>query len=280
VQLRDYVIVLRKGWWLIALTAVVTALSAIGFAKLQQPIYRSSVALEVTGRLDYGTGLAIQAQLRQLNNRIQTANLASEVDRRYQFDLGAERLLEKIHTQAFPDTITIQIDVDDTDPVRAQRIATGFAEVFAERETASQEGLPQQERRVVAVLDAAKPARLYWPQTRVFLLAGLLLGAVLGTLLAFARDYLDDSLKTPEDVDRYLGVTTLGTIPRVPPAARTARLAAKDTGAGGPEPAPALAPTATAGAASGTGTEEVGARRLGRRVRLPARHERPRRGRS
>jgi capsular polysaccharide biosynthesis protein len=266
VQLRDYVAVLRKGWWLVALCAVVTALSAIGFAKLQQPIYRSSVALEVTGRLDYGTTLAINNQLRQLNNRLQTANLASEVDRRYQFDIGADRLLEKIHTQAFPDTITIQIDVDDTDPLRAQRIANGFAEVFAERETASQEGLPQQERRVVNVLDAAKPSRLYWPQTRVFLLSGLLLGAVLGVLVAFARDYLDDSLKTPEDVDRYLGVTTLGSIPRVPAAARAARSAPSDTGAGpgAPRPAPAAA-------------EEVGARRLGRRARRPRRGRHPRR---
>ncbi|HLH21432.1 MAG TPA: Wzz/FepE/Etk N-terminal domain-containing protein [Chloroflexota bacterium] len=262
-QLKDYAVVLRRGWWLIALTAVVTALSAVGFAKLQQPIYRSSVTLEVTGRLDYGTSLAIEKQLSQLNNRIQTANLASEVDRRYQFDIGAERLLEKIHTKAFPDTITIQIDVDDTDPDRAQRIANGFAEVFAERETASQEGLPQQERRVVNVLDAAKPSRLYWPQTRVFLLSGLLLGAVLGVLLAFARDYLDDSLKTPEDVDRYLGMTTLGSIPRAAASTRGPRPAPSDSG---PRPdAPRPVPAA----------EEVGARRLGRRA---LRGQRPRRG--
>ncbi len=266
-QLREYVAVLRKAWWLIALTAAVTALSAVGFAKLQQPIYRSSVVLEVTGRLDYGTSLAIEKQLSQLNNRIQTANLASEVDRRYQLDIGAERLLDKIHTKAFPDTITIQIDVDDTDPARAQRIANGFAEVFSERETASQEGLPLQERRVVNQLDEAKPARLYWPQTRVFLLSGLLLGAVLGILLAFARDYLDDSLKTPDDIERYLNLYLLGSIPRVPAGARAAYSAPGDTGPGpGPgRPSPAEA-------------EPVGARQLGRRV-PKRRGPRARRGR-
>jgi len=213
VQLQDYVAVLRKSWRLILLTAIVTTISAVLFAKLQQPIYRSSVVVEVTGRLDYGTSLAINNQLRQTANRLQTLNMAAEVDRRYQLDLGAERLLDKIHTQAFPDTVTIQIDVDDTDPARAQQIARGFAVVFVERETASQEGLPQQERRVVNMLDEPKPARLYWPQTRVFLLSGLILGLVLGVLLAFARDFLDDSLKTTEDVERYLGLTTLGTIP-------------------------------------------------------------------
>ena len=54
------------------------------------------------------------------------------------------------------------------------------------------------------LLDEPKPPRLYWPQTRVFLLSGLILGLVLGVLLAFARDFLDDSLKTVEDVERYL----------------------------------------------------------------------------
>jgi capsular polysaccharide biosynthesis protein len=213
VQIQDYLAVLRKSWRLIVLTAVVTTASAVSFAKLQQPIYRSSVVVEVTGRLDYGTSLAINNQLRQMANRLQTVNLANEVDRRYQFDLGGERLMEKIHTQAFPDSVTIQIDVDDTDPTRARQIARGFAEVFVERETASQEGLPQQERRVVSMLDEPKPPRLYWPQTRVFLLSGLILGLVLGVLLAFARDFLDDSLKTVEDVERYLGVATLGMIP-------------------------------------------------------------------
>ncbi len=221
-QLRDYLAVLYKNWWLIALTAVVTALSAVVFAKLQPPIYRSSVVVEVTGRLDYGTTLAIDKQLRQLANRLQTANLASEVDRRYQFDLGSEKLLEKVHTQAFADTVTIQVDVDDTDPARARQIARGFAEVFVERETASQEGLPQQERRVVRMLDEPKPPRLHWPQTRVFLLSGLLLGLVLGLVVAFGRDYLDDSLKTIDDVERYLGLPTLATIPHVHPGGHAA----------------------------------------------------------
>ena len=79
---------------------------------------------------------------------------------------------------------------------------------------------------MVSMLDEPKPPRLYWPQTRVFLLSGLLLGLVLGVLLAFARDYLDDSLKTIEDVERYLGLPTLAAIPRVPAGPRAAAEAA------------------------------------------------------
>jgi capsular polysaccharide biosynthesis protein len=218
VQLTDYLAVVRKHWWLVLLAAGVTAASAFAFAKLQTPLYRSSVVLQVTGRVDYGTTLALNNQLRQLTNRIRTHNLAREVDSRYQFDLGSERLLEKIHAQAFPDTTSIQIDVDDTDPARAQQIARGFAQVFVEREAAAMEGVPTSERRVVELLDEPTPPRLYWPQARVFVLSGLLLGALIGLVLAFAREYLDDSLKTPAEVERYLGLPTLAVIPRAPGA--------------------------------------------------------------
>jgi capsular polysaccharide biosynthesis protein len=218
VQLTDYLAVVRKQWWLIVLAAAITATSAFAFAKLQPPVYRSSVVLQVTGRVDYGTTLALNNQLRQLTNRIRTHNLAREVDSRYQFDLGSERLLEKLHVQAFSDSTSIQIDVDDTDPLRAQQIARGFAQVFVERETAAMEGVPTSERRVVELLDDPTPPRLHWPQTRVFVLAGLLLGALIGLVLAFGREYLDDSLKTPAEVERYLGLPTLALIPRAPAA--------------------------------------------------------------
>ncbi|MBX5489907.1 MAG: hypothetical protein IRZ14_02025 [Chloroflexi bacterium] len=251
-QLTDYLAVVRKNWWLILLAAVVTALSALAFSKLQTPVYRSSVVLQVTGRVDYGTTLALNNQLRQLTNRIRTRNLASEVDNRYQFDLGAERLLEKVHVQAFSDSTSIQIDVDDSSPARARQIARGFAEVFAEREAAAMEGVPTSERRVVEMLDEPTPPRLHWPQTRVFVLSGLLLGLLIGLVLAFVREYLDDSLKSPAEVERYLGLPTLAVIPRAP-AGVPARGASKR-----PVPATPLPRREEAGAGA--------PRRLGRRA--------------
>jgi capsular polysaccharide biosynthesis protein len=46
-------------------------------------------------------------------------------------------------------------------------------------------------------------------------LAGALLGLVLGILLAYVLEYLDDTLKNTGDVERFVGLTTLGAIPTV-----------------------------------------------------------------
>ena len=43
----------------------------------------------------------------------------------------------------------------------------------------------------------------------------LVLASVLGVLLAFVLDFLDDTLKSSADVERFVGLTTLGAIPTV-----------------------------------------------------------------
>jgi len=44
---------------------------------------------------------------------------------------------------------------------------------------------------------------------------GCVMGIMLGLALVFMVEYLDHSLATVEDVERYLGLTVLGTIPRM-----------------------------------------------------------------
>ena len=48
------------------------------------------------------------------------------------------------------------------------------------------------------------------------ILAGLVLGLVLGIALAFLREYLDDTVKTKEDLEVAAGLTVVGLIPALP----------------------------------------------------------------
>ena len=42
-----------------------------------------------------------------------------------------------------------------------------------------------------------------------------MLGLVLGLILAFALEFTDTTLKNADDVQRYLGLNTVGLIPRL-----------------------------------------------------------------
>ncbi len=55
------------------------------------------------------------------------------------------------------------------------------------------------------------------PRKKLNIFLAMLVGAVLGTALAFFFEYLDNSIKTPDDVKQYLDIPFLGFIPKVAP---------------------------------------------------------------
>lgn len=66
----------------------------------------------------------------------------------------------------------------------------------------------------VRVVDRALPPRTrFKPSYRRNVLTGALLGVLAGIMVIFVREYLDRSLRSPEQVDRYLRLPALGVIP-------------------------------------------------------------------
>jgi capsular polysaccharide biosynthesis protein len=213
--LADYVAVFKRRGWVVLVVALVAVVAAFGFARLQTPLYRSSVRLEVSGRFDYGVQLAVDKQLSPLAQRLMTSDVAAEVDRRLKLDLGPDALLAKVRAAPIAENVQIQVDADDVDPQRAQAIVGEFARVFEEQHAAQEQGKSLSERTTVTTLDRPTAATLIWPQTRTLLLAAAILGLLAGTILAFGLEYLDDTVKNAEDLERAAGLPTLGQVPRV-----------------------------------------------------------------
>jgi capsular exopolysaccharide synthesis family protein len=68
----------------------------------------------------------------------------------------------------------------------------------------------------VSILDrASRPLYPVSPRKKLNLIIGAMLGAFLGIAAAFFLDYLDNTFRTPEDVEKYLNLAVLGVIPRV-----------------------------------------------------------------
>lgn len=68
----------------------------------------------------------------------------------------------------------------------------------------------------ILIVDKAVNASKFNPNIPLNLSISLFLGAVLGVLLALLLEYLDDTLKNPEDVEKLLNVAVLGVIPKLP----------------------------------------------------------------
>jgi capsular exopolysaccharide synthesis family protein len=68
----------------------------------------------------------------------------------------------------------------------------------------------------ISVIDRAEaPLFRFKPSLGLNLAVGMLLGLMLGVLAAFVREFLDDTLKTPDDIEQRLRLSVLGVIPRL-----------------------------------------------------------------
>ena len=73
----------------------------------------------------------------------------------------------------------------------------------------------QATNNIVVAEPAAVPERPIRPRTRTNVMLALIVGALLGLGIAFLIEYFDDTIKTPDDVSRVAGLSTLGAIARL-----------------------------------------------------------------
>jgi len=215
VQLRDYLRIITKRAWIIALAMLITIASALIFSRLQTPVYRSSIQLYVwPARLDWGLQQVIKALMRSYAAQIGSRETAGKVIDRLQLDITPEDLLRKLTVSPIESDFLIQIDANDYDPVIARDIAQEAAEVFVERITVYMLDQDKRDRVDVSLRDAAQVGILYKPKWKINALAGALFGLFVGGLVVFILEWLQsDIVRTSEDVERHTGVAVLGAIP-------------------------------------------------------------------
>jgi len=78
-----------------------------------------------------------------------------------------------------------------------------------------QVGLSMLSNNVSVLDDATIPRYPIKPRKKLNLLIGAVLGLFMGVAAAFFLDYLDNTFRTPEDVEKYLSLAVLGVIPKI-----------------------------------------------------------------
>src|SRR5262249_61770387 len=85
-----------------------------------------------------------------------------------------------------------------------------------ETETGSLSRLKNASTGNVWVVDSAElPDHIYRPNKKLNILLSLIVGLGLGIGMAFFLEYLDNSIKSTGDIEKFVQLPTLGTIPMV-----------------------------------------------------------------
>ncbi len=213
-ELRDYLRILRKRWWIISLVTLLTAVAAFGFSRLQTPVYKSTIQLSVwPARIDNGAQLAAKSLLRAFAVYVNSNTFADKVKDALQLDMLAEDLNDKVTIASIDEDFLIQIEVLDPDPKIANDIAWTWATRIVEWRNQENQ-LQRKEDRVEARIVQEPTAGRFRPQTTLNTIAGGILGLMLGGLIVFVLEWIESGvLRTPEDVERAMGMAVLGAIP-------------------------------------------------------------------
>jgi capsular polysaccharide biosynthesis protein len=192
------------------------------------------VLIQATGRLDYGNFLALEKELRPLAEQVLQLGIMREVDQNLHTDLPPELMLERTKAEPVQDSGQIRLDVEDSDPQRAEQLSLELADVYTREHNAAEQGKLREERVILEPLDRSNQASLIWPRRPIILPAAALLALLGAAGLLLTLAYFDDSVRGMDDVERFVGLRVLGAIPR--PSRRRVRQAAATTLTAAPSP--------------------------------------------
>jgi succinoglycan biosynthesis transport protein ExoP len=213
VELRQILQIARKWWWLIVVSTMVAAGVSFQVSAMLPPVYRATTSLlvRVGGSTDEYTAILTSEHLAATYKELLTKRPFIEATAQT-LGLDPRPTEEKIRVRLVPNTSLIELTVEDSDPRLAAEIANGIVAAFMQ---IARESGGIRDRELVVVEPAAEPLEPVSPRKLSNTLVAAMVGFLLVSGIVFLIEYLDDTIKTPEDVNRALGLNTLGTIGRL-----------------------------------------------------------------
>jgi capsular exopolysaccharide synthesis family protein len=188
-----------------------------GLMQKKADLERTYDEMSVNFKPDYPKVVQIKKQMDAIDKQIeqQKKTTAKSIIDQYTTALGREKKLEEALTDAKNQVNdlaekTIQYNILKREADSNHELFDGLLQRMKEANISA--GLSASNIRVVDPADV--PQGSVKPRIMLNLAIGLLLGLGLGIGLAFFQEYLDKTLKTPDDVERLLRLPSLGVLPR------------------------------------------------------------------
>ena len=216
IDLREYFAIIKKRFWIIALITVIAMVvsGVISFFMLS-PVYESKSTLIVNTEKNEETQMITGDQFNVTQKLavtygeiIKSRTVLEDVIKNLKLDYEYENLTDNVTVSPVKDTQIISISVQDTNPKKARDIANEIPKVFekeVKRITKAND---------IQVIDKAiLPENPIKPNKMMNVAIAAVLGMMIGLFVVFVLEYLDNKIKTPQDVEKHLDLPILGVIP-------------------------------------------------------------------
>ncbi len=215
IDLLELFHLIRARIWIIILSGILTAVCAgLISSFLLTPIYTSTTKLYILNKSTSLTSLALQdlqlgTQLTQdYMVLVKSRPVVTQVIDNLELNMTYEDMLNVITIDNPANTRILEITANYPDPYLAKRIVDEFATVST--------------TRIAKIMDTSEPTVVEEgylqpnpssPNIKKNTIIGALIGILLSGGIIVVLYLLDDTIKDSEDIEKYLGLHTLGLIP-------------------------------------------------------------------
>lgn len=203
--------------------------SAIGPLQQQRAVLMAQYQQKLaTFKPDYPEMVQLRQQIDEIDKQIaaERGRIGGSVKAEYDAAAAEEAALteqvERLRSQAFvASSSSIEYNILKRDVDTNRQLYDGLLQRYKELGATSAATANN-----ISIIDPANGAGRFKPNVRQDLIRGVLFGLLLGVLAAFLLEYLDDTLKSPHDIEQKLKLAVLGVVPMVKDGRRVAEAAA------------------------------------------------------
>ena len=188
-------------------------LSIIGTMLFITPKYESTTKIMVLNKQDNNTLTSADMQTstqltKDYAELIQSRTVLEGVIAQLNLDMTYKEMLNKVSVETSSDSRIVSISVTDEDPYTASEIANAVRDMAAEHIQSVMD---------IEAVNVVDTANIPNEKASPSLAKNGVIGGLLGVIIAMAAVIIiyltNDTIKVDEDVERYLGLSVLGSIP-------------------------------------------------------------------
>lgn len=216
-ELKEIIILIRhRLLFLICIPVIMAVITALICTTFIQPVYEASSTLYIVNKkslseelITYEEILANQDLVKDYRELIKSKFITTTVINELKIiDISPNQLSDRITVNSKNDTRVLEIKITDHDPQRAKNITNTVCTIFIKKAPTL-----INQHNIQVVDEATKPTSPILPKT----LQNTILSFLISLLCVFGIFYLleivNETIKTSEDIENYLGLKVLGTIP-------------------------------------------------------------------
>lgn len=215
IDLKELLSVLLRRFWIIVMTGIGVMLAVFLLCNYAiEPKYEATTKIYVLNKQDSKSvvtynDLQTGAQLtKDYMTLITSRPVTEQVIAELGLEMTHEELAKLISVNNPTDTRILEITVKYKDPFLAKNIADAARNVSEEHITQVMDI-----EQVNVVEEANIPETPSDPNIMMDAILGGVLGIIIAIVIILFQYFMNDTIKTPEDIEKYLGISILSSIP-------------------------------------------------------------------